>query len=921
MIRTDTHQQVSIQLRFVPAIYIVMLLLGLMANAVTAHAQQDIRLSTEPLSMVLPDYAKIQSAARIGDKTLVVWGTTRRISDTHAVSMLVVQMLHDRTPIGIPQTLTTPDARPYDFVQVLPLRDRFLVVWNDMRGGDSVAFMQRVDSVGVLVQNEEIYNGEPIDSYGIAQLGIVSGYRLVWNRSTNSSSRIMWREIDSIAAVPGPTQGPIPGVLQGIIPLPSPSGAVVLQRQGTTPILHQSDVSFDVPRGEVYRHFTIPYFIDTDGSLVNVEGTNVKFYRTVFDTVAYRTLPTPIKSKPTGGIWIITRDTVGKLMLIWTSGSTGYFTETEPSDHLLVFAHIYGSALTPADTFEAPKVVKTLLLSMVYYRDTELREYIGSSYVRSCDNQHRVEVRFENKYYTDDSILTLHDSYIFNVDNSGRIAGITGWDRKDTLFILPINSHCPTQTSDNATRNPSKLASEISVHGASTIHLSAPAAYAYANIPQLTPCIARHASTLSVSWYSLATDSLYSLGQWNTTAAVPIDSITAINYNELPGTSNPIIGLTGTGSLTQLGNTFLISSLLSWREKAQPGDSLVTHRQYLLHTPTDTGWRLVKRIESPHSVANPFTVYKYGYNPVDGTIIGTIGSGLTADGKISVRAFAVDSSRYSIWDYDSLFSAYRGWWISTVPISGNEFIFFNASTGIHYHGRDKVRMLDLPGPGAHDYPVYSKLLDNSFIRAPMSGRNSLELYNLDGNNLASGFLDAPTTHYDLTWLQNPADSGFVVLWGSDTGVWMSWLDKQLNMIRSNIPISEQVAPARHPVAVFRKDTLFVVWEDYRNGVSDIYGTSMHLKTLLGVESQQTAIESVQTMSVAPNPARDVVTISIPNAGDITLSVIDNYGTTRLRSVRHASDMALDIRSLPTGTYRIVVLSKGKQYSIPLSVIR
>ena len=64
---TGTHQQVPFSLRFVQAIYIVLLSLALIANTETARAQQDTRLSTEPLSLVLPDYAKIQSAAHIGD--------------------------------------------------------------------------------------------------------------------------------------------------------------------------------------------------------------------------------------------------------------------------------------------------------------------------------------------------------------------------------------------------------------------------------------------------------------------------------------------------------------------------------------------------------------------------------------------------------------------------------------------------------------------------------------------------------------------------------------------------------------------------------------------------------------------------------------------------------------------------------------
>src|SRR5438128_15612 len=132
----------------------------LIAAPLLAQQHDDVRLSTEPLQMILPADAQIQSAARIGELTLVVWGTTRLEPDSSVVNMLVMQLLRDTTLVGPQRVLTSNAARPSGFVQVMAVRDRFLVVWNDRRGGDSAAYVQRVDSSGVLDGSEDrFFNG------------------------------------------------------------------------------------------------------------------------------------------------------------------------------------------------------------------------------------------------------------------------------------------------------------------------------------------------------------------------------------------------------------------------------------------------------------------------------------------------------------------------------------------------------------------------------------------------------------------------------------------------------------------------------------------------------------------------------------------------------------------------------------------
>src|SRR4051794_23053831 len=100
----------------IPRACFIYLCLLLLSMARTLPAQQDVRLSREPLSMILPEDAKIQSADRIGDRTLAVWGTTRLAPDSSVANTLVMQLLRDTALVGPQQVLTSEQARPSGFV-------------------------------------------------------------------------------------------------------------------------------------------------------------------------------------------------------------------------------------------------------------------------------------------------------------------------------------------------------------------------------------------------------------------------------------------------------------------------------------------------------------------------------------------------------------------------------------------------------------------------------------------------------------------------------------------------------------------------------------------------------------------------------------------------------------------------------------
>ena len=78
-----------------------------------AAQQGDVRLSPpEPTSYYLSQSYQIQSAARSGNNTLVVWGTSAYAADSTIVGELRMQLIRDTTVIGGQRVLTASVARP-----------------------------------------------------------------------------------------------------------------------------------------------------------------------------------------------------------------------------------------------------------------------------------------------------------------------------------------------------------------------------------------------------------------------------------------------------------------------------------------------------------------------------------------------------------------------------------------------------------------------------------------------------------------------------------------------------------------------------------------------------------------------------------------------------------------------------------------
>jgi hypothetical protein len=106
-------------------------------------------------------------------------------------------------------------------------------------------------------------------------------------------------------------------------------------------------------------------------------------------------------------------------------------------------------------------------------------------------------------------------------------------------------------------------------------------------------------------------------------------------------------------------------------------------------------------------------------------------------------------------------------------------------------------------------------------------------------------------------------------------------DRDLNpVIRAyDIPVSATTGKVTNPAATFRNDTLFIVWEDYRNGVPDIYGTTVSMKTLLSVQSDALKEQPRPAIDVLPNPLSvfGILRYQLTERGIVSITISDPLG--------------------------------------------
>jgi hypothetical protein len=174
--------------------------------------------------------------------------------------------------------------------------------------------------------------------------------------------------------------------------------------------------------------------------------------------------------------------------------------------------------------------------------------------------------------------------------------------------------------------------------------------------------------------------------------------------------------------------------------------------------------------------------------------------------------------------------------------------------------------------------------------------------------------------------QNYPDKSIAIIWGSNGGVRATFLNQQLEPLAENVQVSTTTDSVSYPTGAYRNDTLFVAWEDYRNGgIPDVYGTAFTAPKASEVAVTGSSRKTMGAMTIAPNPAREIVRITLPEASSgVRVSVYDAMGRLRLqREISGEGIIAqeLDVSGLPAGTYLARVTAKSGSFSSQFVVAR
>ncbi|MCD4707690.1 MAG: T9SS type A sorting domain-containing protein [Candidatus Sabulitectum sp.] len=142
-----------------------------------------------------------------------------------------------------------------------------------------------------------------------------------------------------------------------------------------------------------------------------------------------------------------------------------------------------------------------------------------------------------------------------------------------------------------------------------------------------------------------------------------------------------------------------------------------------------------------------------------------------------------------------------------------------------------------------------------------------------------------------------------------------------------------VMPVEFLIEGAENDTLVVMWNDIQNQEEtftvsfspqevtiDPYHNILRAGLVLGVEEEEASSYPKPPPVIFPNPAHSSIAIMWQHHGEFTATVFDLSGRCVLKGRISSRSTTLDVSSLPSGCYQVVVESCTSRDSTPLTVI-
>jgi len=870
----------------------IVLLFCLIAGSLPLRAQfRPVRLTPDSISSALPSAALVQAAARIDHRALAVWGTTAPDSDATSSSpirpILVFQFLDDSVPVGQPRLLHSDSARPFAFVRVVPLHDRFLVVWNDHRATDPGLYARTVSLDGALGTEYLLSPGSSIQTtiYPIANDRDVS---LLWYERHGTDTTAYLRHIGYDGMPVDTEQALDVGPLSTPLAFDSLPGLHIVLRNAHPPILLRPDGTVE-PRAVPAKHFTSPYYLHADTSITILVGDTVKFFRSIFDQTPIRSVHAEIP-RDTSISYVLARDSLGRLFLAWDTF------KLSGSYAMDAWLSIWRSSMNSDSTFSAADtaVVEHLIGGSNYTRI----HYLGAraSIGQECNNAKIIYVFiYANRVGMADG---TNEEFPTNM-TVGYYAAPSG---EIARYVGTLPGRCNTPDLPVA-RARWFVPGTITVDG---VRLGAPTASWPLNIPERWPNLYRRGSDLFVTW---GEGERYVVGRLNTIGDSLAVEDTTVAWQS-PGLNDIHQSVDG----FSMGGSYGYTSTYISPQNGGPLYANTPHGTTYIGTSKGTWattpvdfyyWTSSSRYNGPIWQQPD----RFGYDPVTEDIV----TGYVNSRSRNHWLARLDPQGDTVWTA-RLATPQSDKPMDLIALPDRGFLYVRDNRTL-CNSTDSFLLVPTTSEAR-----YQSLLGNRILRIYATDSNSrafeLEIYDMRGR-LQQHHRIEMTSRTEIPYvLQNPKDSSLIILWGSGSGLGLAHLTQTLQpgAIR-RAPHLDSIA---HPAAAVRNDSLFLVWEDFRNNSADIYGMVMTIPPAVDPpEIEPPIVDPPDTtttdmaISVAPNPVFGAARLELflQQPAPVRIDVVDDLGRLVYRETTEElpagnNEVEVDLGSLFGGAYTV-----------------
>lgn len=865
-------------------------LLALLALTIPTVAQRrDVRLSPpEPVSYALPDSIRMHAADRIGSVALVVWSSSRRLVDSTFVPCLWGQIVRDSVAVGAPFLVHPEYARPSRSVTVCTSGDRFIVVWNDARRDAIGVYSTLIDTLGALVRPPVRVHASLTNTLFFPAFASADGEVVFfWSTWDGKADRIHARVLDrdGVPITERMTLGTRVTWLRRMTP--AVDGYLVCIDAARWYVVGRR-----IPRlTRVVAPVGDPFVVRDDGTVVTIWGDSVRILASLLDTIQLRSAPVPA---------------IGTLALLVPSpvavGDTLILVGMTRRDS----TGAYIQRLVSVSMNDALEVIGTreIWREVVPYSYDDIRGASGGPIVRivGCDNRFRLNAALRivySGYHQRDEQATVFRDLVLD-DRGGAVV-----DRDTAISTCdPVD----------AARTIADTLSGIRV--GTRVRAAVPTAWRDIDIPQQRPGLVDLAGSVAVTWRTNRTMPCAIWPRYDDTVTVLRD------VAPLPPATAGNCGSSEYHTLHRYGD-FVAIETGAWTCQWSTLHEYYSQTGFFgIRVMTSNGWKGGGIANCEFSWDRPYyTPSPPLFHPGRRYLAGLVRR--YCDSRMPELLYEVDSNG----NLQNLIARELRPSDNAVvlPVMPGRYLLLDGVATLQTKNDSSVAF---PLSRTNGRASYQRLLGSTFLRHWQDSADR-HLLHVELYDVALGLIEAQTIRFDtpvpeLSIVQRSADSSMFIVFTAD-GVRAHRFDSRLNWMWSNVAVSETRDTVTAPAAMVMRDSLVVVWEDYRGTGVDIYGAVMPIDAIPTGIDAPTANSDALIELVAPLPAGGQLEVTLAEDVDVEASVelVDTDGRAHVRSTvdpeRRRFRLALE--RCASGLYLLIVRAGARVDQRPVIVVR